>query len=181
MRKRSSNYSTPDAGGWMHKCDDLFLSQFRGKPCEVCGQTHGWYNGREICSMGHHLLSKELHRLYRYHKDNIVVLCPKHHLGSDMSPHSHDTAAQDAFSIVRHPVLLITVPALGIPHGRRMNLTPGLRLPYGRRPSAAAWAMQDAIWSFPPDPRSPITDRCASPRTPPPAVHCPTAPAPIFG
>jgi len=97
MKKKSTNYSTPDGGGWMHVVDDLFLAQFRGRPCAVCGKTNGFYNGKTIRSMGHHLLSKELHRLYRYSVDNIVVLCPKHHLGADMSPHSHDTAAQAAF------------------------------------------------------------------------------------
>ena len=81
----------------MHVCDDLFLARFRGKPCEVCGEKSGYYNGKTIRSMGHHLLSKELHRLYRYDPDNIIVLCPKHHLGAEMSPHSHDTAAQAAF------------------------------------------------------------------------------------
>lgn len=97
MKKKSTKYDTPDAGGWMHVCDDIFLAQFRGRPCEVCGATRGYYNGKTIRSMGHHLLSKELHRLYRYDTDNIITLCPKHHLGAEMSPHSHDTAAQAAF------------------------------------------------------------------------------------
>ena len=72
----------------MHVADDLFLANYRGRPCEVCGATSGYYNGRTIRSMGHHILSKELHRLYRYDPLNIVVLCPKHHLGAEMSPHS---------------------------------------------------------------------------------------------
>jgi len=97
MKKKSTNYSTPDGGGWMHVCDDLFLARFRGRPCEVCGETHGFYQNRTIRSMGHHVLSKELHRKYRYEPENIVTLCPKHHLGAEMSPHSHDTAAQAAF------------------------------------------------------------------------------------
>ncbi len=81
----------------MHKSDDLFLARFRGGPCEICGATNGFYGGKTIRSMGHHLLSKELHRLYRYDPDNIIILCPKHHLGGELSPHSHDTAAQAAF------------------------------------------------------------------------------------
>ena len=97
MKKKSTKYDTPDAGGWMHVADDLFLAQFRGRPCMVCGAERGFYNGKTIRSMGHHLLSKELHRLYRYDVDNIITLCPKHHLGAEMSPHSHDTAAQAAF------------------------------------------------------------------------------------
>ena len=97
MKKKSTNYATPDAGGWMHVADDLFLARFRGRPCEICGAKNVFYNGKTIRSMGHHLLSKELHRLYRYADDNVIVLCPKHHLGAEMSPHSHDTAAQAAF------------------------------------------------------------------------------------
>ena len=97
MKKKSTNYSTPDGGGWMHVADDLFLAGFRGRPCAVCGKTNGFYNGKTIRSMGHHLLSKELHRLYRYDPDNVITLCPKHHMGAEMSPHSHDTASQAAF------------------------------------------------------------------------------------
>jgi hypothetical protein len=97
MKKKSTNYSTPDAGGWRIACDDLFLARFRGRPCAVCGKTESFYQGRTVRSHGHHLLSKELHRLYRYDADNIIVLCPKHHLGAEMSPHSHDVAAQAAF------------------------------------------------------------------------------------
>ena len=97
MKKKSTSYNTPDAGGWMHKADDLFLARFRGRPCEICGETAGFFEGRKTRSMGHHILSKELHRKYRYHEDNIVTLCPKHHLGAEMSPHSHDGAAQAAF------------------------------------------------------------------------------------
>ena len=81
----------------MHVADGLFLARFRGRECKVCGAIHGFYNGKTIRSMGHHLLSKELHRLYRYSEDNIIVLCPKHHLGAEMSPHSHDGPAVALF------------------------------------------------------------------------------------
>jgi hypothetical protein len=81
----------------MNVADSLFLAQFRGRPCAVCGATQSFYAGKTVRSHGHHLLSKELHRLYRYDVDNIIVLCPKHHLGAEMSPHSHDGAAQAAF------------------------------------------------------------------------------------
>ena len=97
MKKKSTNYSSGDAGGWMHVSDDAFLAQFRGRPCAICGETSGEFNNRKIRSMGHHLASKELHRLYRYDPRNIIVLCPAHHLGGDMSPHSHDVCAQAAF------------------------------------------------------------------------------------
>ena len=97
MKKKSIRYDTPDAGGYMNKADDLFLAQFRGRPCAICGARRGYYNSKSIRSMGHHLLSKELHRLYRYDADNIICLCPKHHLGAEMSPHSHEGATQAAF------------------------------------------------------------------------------------
>jgi len=97
MKRKSTNYSNHDSGGWMHVADDLFLAQFRGRPCAICGAKNGFYQSRMVRSMAHHLLSKELHRKYRYDTDNIIVLCPKHHLGAEMSPHSHDGAAQAAF------------------------------------------------------------------------------------
>ena len=93
LKRRSPKYATTDAGGWRVASDDLFLAQFRGQPCAVCGTTIDDH-GR---SMGHHLLSKELHRVFRYTDENIIVLCNKHHLGGEMSPHSHDVAGQCAF------------------------------------------------------------------------------------
>ena len=99
MKKKSTNYSTPDGGGWMHVCDDLFLAQFLGRPCEICGKTSTFWCGKTVRSHGHHLLPKKNHRLYRYDKENILVLCSEHHLGGDIAPHSHDTAAQTAFSL----------------------------------------------------------------------------------
>lgn len=95
--KRSTNYSGADTGGWLNACDSLFLCRYRGLPCEVCGATSGVYNRRRIRSMGHHALSKELHRLFRYDPRNIIVLCPDHHLGSRMSPHSKDGVAVKSF------------------------------------------------------------------------------------
>ena len=97
MRRKSFKYNTPDAGGWMHKADDLFLARFRGRPCAVCGATHGYYDNKTIRSMGHHLLNKGKHRLYRYDPRNIIVLCPKHHLGGEMSPHYEDGVANKRF------------------------------------------------------------------------------------
>jgi hypothetical protein len=99
MKAKSTNYSTADSGAWMHVCDDAFLAQFRGRPCEICGSTGMIYNGRQTRSMGHHLLEKTLHKLHRYTPENIVVLCPKHHCQHErsISPHSDDTAAVAAF------------------------------------------------------------------------------------
>lgn len=100
MKSKSSNYKSPDAGGWMHKCDDLFLARYRGKPCEICGRTHGSDDGRLIPSCGHHLIFKGGCRKFRYEPKNIIILCPYHHshYNSELSPHSiTSTLAQKKF------------------------------------------------------------------------------------
>ena len=99
MKRKSTKYDTPDAGGWMNVADDLFLAQFRGRACEVCGATHVLFNGRKTRSCGHHLAGKELHRQWRYEPRNIVVLCAEHHsrFARELSPHSNDTVAVAAF------------------------------------------------------------------------------------
>ena len=55
---------------------NAFMSQFRGLPCAVCGETH-W--GRYI-SHGHHLLFKSTHPEHKLNPDNIIPLCPEHHI-----------------------------------------------------------------------------------------------------
>lgn len=89
MKKKSSNYSTPDSGGWMHRCDELFLARYRGKPCEICSRTEGW-DGGKMPSCGHHLFHRKNSRKHRYEPMNMVVLCPAHHseFATDISPHS---------------------------------------------------------------------------------------------
>tara|TARA_R100000773_G_C4217178_1_gene115721 strand:- start:1134 stop:1640 length:507 start_codon:yes stop_codon:yes gene_type:complete len=101
MRRRAkTNYSTPDSPAWRDKCDDLFLSQYRGKPCEYCGKTEGYENGQKQSSCGHHLIFKGRCREHRYNPRNIVVLCPVHHSHwSEFSPHSMtNTLAQAQFA-----------------------------------------------------------------------------------
>ena len=101
MKSKSSNYKSPDAGGWMHKCDDLFLARYRGKPCIICGATQGTDDSRIVPSCGHHLIFKGSCRQYRYEPRNIVPLCPYHHshYAPDISPHSIvNTMAQKRFA-----------------------------------------------------------------------------------
>ena len=101
MKSKSSNYKSADAGGWMHKADDLFLAQFRGRPCEICGATYGIENGTKQSSCGHHLIFKGNCRKHRYEPQNIVILCPYHHSpwNPSLSPHSTvNTLAQEAFA-----------------------------------------------------------------------------------
>jgi len=87
------NYSTPNTSSWSERADDLFLAQFRGLPCEICGKTHSTVNGVKIRSCGHHKISKELCRAHRYNRRNIIVLCPLHHtrFTGHMSPHSKNS------------------------------------------------------------------------------------------
>ena len=94
MKRKSTDYTTADAGGWRNACDDLFLAQFRGRPCEICSKTEGW-DGKKIRSCGHHLVEKGMHRKYRYDTTLIVVLCPEHHsrFSRSLSPHADDTVA----------------------------------------------------------------------------------------
>jgi len=100
MKKKSSNYNSPDGGGWCRKCDDLFLSRYRRLPCEICGAQGGWDGKQKASSCGHHLIFKGSCRKHRYEPKNIVVLCPKHHSHYEkhISPHSIvSTDAQAAF------------------------------------------------------------------------------------
>jgi len=97
MKRKSTNYSTAESGGWRNKADDLFLARFRGRPCAVCGARNGFDGSKNIRSCGHHMLEKGLHRAHRYNPENIIILCPKHHMGGEMSPHSHDGVAIKKF------------------------------------------------------------------------------------
>lgn len=105
MKKKSSKYDTPDAGGWMHAADDLFLAQFRGQPCRICDAL-GQYSGHDKDgdpiwkrSCGHHGIEKDMCRTHRYNKEIIVQLCPHHHDRKDraISPHSIDPVYQGAW------------------------------------------------------------------------------------
>ena len=100
MKKKSTNYSTAKAGGWTNKADHLFLSKFRGRPCEICGRRGGYDDGKKQPSCGHHLIFKGRCRQHRYEEKNIITLCPFHHshYNDECSPHSiTSTHAQTVF------------------------------------------------------------------------------------
>ena len=83
--KKSDNHKS-----YRTKADNLFMSQFRGKPCEVCKTTVG--------TCGHHIVSKSRSKALRYDFRNIIVLCPSHHtLGNDLAPHSTNQLAVERF------------------------------------------------------------------------------------
>ena len=75
---------------YRNKADELFMSQFRGKPCEVCGTTKA--------TVGHHNVNKARSKALRYDKRNITVLCQSHHtMGNDICPHSSNPLAVDRY------------------------------------------------------------------------------------
>ena len=81
---------SPNSTYYRNKADSLFMAQFRGMNCEVCG-TH-------IGTCGHHIVSKGRSKALRYDIKNIVVVCPSHHtMGNDKAPHSTNTLAVERF------------------------------------------------------------------------------------
>lgn len=63
----------------------LFMAQYRGKPCEVCGSRYQ--------TVGHHLLHRSTHPHHILTPENIMVVCRKHHReiheGGVFVPFSH--------------------------------------------------------------------------------------------
>jgi hypothetical protein len=75
---------------YRNKADEIFMSQFRGEPCEVCGNTYR--------TVGHHNVNKARSKALRYDKRNITVLCQSHHtMGNDICPHSSNPMAVDRY------------------------------------------------------------------------------------
>jgi len=72
------------------KADGLFMKQFRGTHCEVCGSQDK--------TVGHHIVSKARSKALRYDMRNIIVLCPSHHkFSNDLAPHSSNQMACTRF------------------------------------------------------------------------------------
>lgn len=76
----------PNNKYWLKKADELFMSQFRGLPCEFC-KVLGWENIEG--TVFHHIVPKSKSKALRYNLRNGIVLCPTHHKwGKDMAVHS---------------------------------------------------------------------------------------------
>jgi len=72
------------------KADEIFMSRYRGLPCEICGSTYQ--------TVFHHICPKSRSKALRYDPQNGVILCPRHHtLGNDMAPHSTNSLAVNRF------------------------------------------------------------------------------------
>lgn len=56
MKRKSTNYKTPNGGGWLNATESLFLSRYRGQPCEICGRRSGFADGKRTRSAGHFLM-----------------------------------------------------------------------------------------------------------------------------
>ncbi len=81
---------TPNSSYYRNKADSIFMAQFRGKPCEVCGVTKG--------TCGHHNIPKGRSKALRYDLKNITILCPKHHcFGNDLCAHSTNVFAVEKY------------------------------------------------------------------------------------
>ena len=66
-RQREDCHSTY----WCKKCDAIISEHFRGRPCIVCGTRVG--------TAGHHLIGRD-NKLFRHDLNNLVALCPLHHI-----------------------------------------------------------------------------------------------------
>jgi hypothetical protein len=87
LEKRKRNGKSPL---WRKKAFELFMSQYRGLPCAVCGTTDS--------TVGHHILEKRYCPRHVFTSQNIVVLCPSHHKWSrDLAAHSMNGLAIDRF------------------------------------------------------------------------------------
>jgi len=90
LQKRIDKMDSPY---WNNKCKAAVAEWAHLMPCLICTvREQGLRDGQYI--VGHHLIRKSKSRLYRWHPDNIVPLCPKHHLhGIDFAAHSENVLA----------------------------------------------------------------------------------------
>ena len=80
----------PNDKYYRNKADELFMSPYRGTPCEVCGSAKG--------TVAHHNVSKARSKALRYDKRNITVLCQAHHkFSNDLAPHASNPLAVDRY------------------------------------------------------------------------------------
>ena len=81
---------------YMRTCDEIFMRQFRGKPCEVCASQKK-LNTYRTC--GHHIIPKSLSKYLRFARRNIAIVCPGHHqYGRDICAHGTNCLSVGKFS-----------------------------------------------------------------------------------
>lgn len=88
--KRRSKPRAKSNSWYRRKTIEIFMARFRGRPCAVCGTTQG--------TCGHHLISKQRCPCHIVTPQNIIELCPSHHMFSnDMAAHSKNSLAVQRF------------------------------------------------------------------------------------
>ena len=84
-KTKSANHSS-----YQNACKKIFMEQFRGQPCAVCGSRVG--------TAGHHVVSQARSKALKFDKRNIIVLCRGHHMTSnELAPHSSNQMAVTRF------------------------------------------------------------------------------------
>lgn len=58
--------------------EKMFMALYRGKPCAICKRTEAL--GKP--SVGHHIIEKSTHPEHRYSPENMITLCPVHHMAA---------------------------------------------------------------------------------------------------
>jgi hypothetical protein len=80
----------PNDRYYQNKAKELFMAQFRGEPCAVCGDKNG--------TAGHHVVSQARSKALKFDKRNIIILCRSHHMHSnELAPHSSNQMAVTRF------------------------------------------------------------------------------------
>ena len=75
---------------YRRKVIERFMARFRGRTCAICGTTQG--------TCGHHLVSKQRCPCHIVTPENIITLCPLHHMFSnEMAAHSKNSLAVQRF------------------------------------------------------------------------------------
>ena len=94
--KRNATKKSKTQAYYKKKVVERFMAGYRGQKCAVCGTTE--------YTCAHHLLAKGSHPAHIISPENIIVLCPSHHLFSNhLAPHSKNQLAVDRFNeYVRH-------------------------------------------------------------------------------
>lgn len=81
----------PNATGFRDAADRIFMTKYRGLPCEICGTTEG--------TAFHHVVGRNLSRALRYEDRNGIVLCQNCHTQSnDVAAHSTNAKAVQRFN-----------------------------------------------------------------------------------
>ncbi len=96
LQKRIDKMDSPY---WDKKNDEAQKAYAHTQPCFVCG-LYEWELGDHKYIVGHHLIPRRKSRYFRWHPDNLIPLCPKHHYNhkGPLAAHSEDGMSVQAFN-----------------------------------------------------------------------------------